>query len=449
MSRPLMPRLIALAIAAIAGPAAAHGLLEGWQAAVSADPQFQAARHERDAGRLALPLARAALLPNVSFATSDAKYKGDRSSLVPGLTDLTKSPLAYTSQSRALSLRMPLYNKEAMERYRQGRAQASGADVLFDVRVKELAVRLGQAYFELMLAIESVDLAQAQVQTYREQIAFAKRRFDGGEGTRTEIFEATARLDLAEAQLIESREQVDVARRTLSNITGRDPVSVGPLRMSGPAPALMPADLAAWQEAARRDNPEVRVRRATIETARFDLERSRAGHHPRVDLVASVSQTRNDTINTLNSEFNLRSIGVQVSVPVYSGGAVEAGIDQSLANLRRAEAELESETNTQLVEIRRHYLAVTNGQAKVAAYEKAVGSSEVALEGTRQGLRAGIRTNLDVLDAQRQVFQARRDLAQARLVYLLALLRLKTVAGQAPDEAVADIDRLLVSANSR
>jgi len=451
MARKMMVRTRlagALLGAGLALPAGAHGLLEGWQAALAADPQYRSARYERDAGRLSVPLARAGLLPNIAIATSDSKVNGSRTSLIPGLTDASTTPLAYTSQSRALNMRLPLYYKEGWERLRQGEAQAEYANALFEVRAKDLAQRLGQAYFELLLGLETIELAQAQVQTYREQINFANRRFTGGEGTRTEVFEATARLDLAEAQLIDARDQVDVARRTLSNITGRDSMSVTPLRHAPGTMTLVPAGLDAWMELGRRDSPELRVRQRAIETARADVARNRAGHMPRVDLVASISQTRNDTVNTLNSEFNLRSIGVQVSLPIYSGGSVVAGVDQAVANLARAEAELENEVNTQMVEVRRQYLAVVNGLAKMSAYEKAAASSDVALEGTRQGLRAGIRTNLDVLDAQRQVFQARRDLAQARYQYLLAMLRLKSAAGQSLDEAIGELDKVLVSARS-
>jgi protease secretion system outer membrane protein len=350
--------LLGLALTGATLPVAAHGLLEGWQSALTADPQYRSARFERDAGRLSVPLARAALLPNVALQTSDSKVNGDRTSLIPGVTDATTSPLAYTSQSRALNMRVPVYYKEGWERLRQGEAQAEYANALFEVRAKDLAQRLGQAYFELLLGLETIELTQAQVQTYREQINFATRRFAGGEGTRTEIFEATARLDLAEAQLIDAKDQVDIARRTLSNITGRDASSVTMLRQAPATIALMPASLNEWLELSRRDSPELRTKRYAIEAAQADVARSRAGHMPRVDLIASISRTKNDTVNTLNSEFNLRSIGVQVSLPIYSGGSVVASVDQSVANLARAELDLENEINTQMVEIRRQYLAV-------------------------------------------------------------------------------------------
>lgn len=440
--------LLAASALALGSSAQAHGFLEGWQAALAADPAFRAARYERDASRFAIPLARAALLPSVSLSTSDTKFSGTRSSLIPGVTDLTTAPLSYTSLSRSLNMRMPLYNQEARERLRQSESQVEYSDVLYEVRAKELAQRFGQAYFELMLGLESVELSQAQVQTYIEQIAFANRRFTGGEGTRTEIFEATARLDLAQAQLIDANDQVEVARRGLSNITGRDSASVVPLRTLPRLVKLEPASIDEWLELARRDSAEVRTRRIGVEAARHDVARNRAGHLPRVDLVASVSQTKNDTVNTLNSEFNLRSIGVQVSLPLYSGGSVNASVDQSLASLARAQADLENEINAQLIDVRRQYLAVANGQAKMQAYEKAVNSSDVALEGTRQGLRAGIRTNLDVLDAQRQVYQSKRDLAQARYQYLLAVLRLKSIAGQSLESAIGELDGLMVSARS-
>jgi len=350
------------------------------------------------------------------------------------------------SRQRALNVRMPLLNMDGRARVRQGEAQVQYSEALFDARGKDLANRLGKAYFDLLFALDSVELAQGQVDAYRGQVAFAQRRLQAGEGTRTEVAEAEARLDLAQVNLIETRDQVDVVRRALQNIVGRDTIGVvPPTRQVEPRP-LEPATLEAWLAMAEDRSPEVRARRFSVEAARHEVARNRAGHYPRIDAVAAASRLQNDSVNTLNSDINQRSFGLQVTVPIYQGGYVDATTEQAIANLRRTESDLDAELNTQRVEVRRQFLAAQNGMTKLDSYAKAVRSSEVALEATRRGFQAGLRTSLDVLDAQRQLFQSRRDQAQARYQYLLAVLQLRVSAGMPPEEAVSTLNAMLTAA---
>ncbi len=165
-----------------------------------------------------------------------------------------------------------------------------------------------------------------------------------------------------------------------------------------------------------------------------------------MDAVAALQRLQNDSVNTLGSDIYQRSLGVQVTVPIYSGGYVTATTDQAAANLRRAEADLDSELNTQRLEVRRQFLAVQNGAAKLESYAKAVRSSEVALEATRRGFQAGIRTGLDVLDAQRQLYVSRREQAQSRYQYLLSVLLLHVSAGAPPEDVIAALNTALIAA---
>jgi protease secretion system outer membrane protein len=176
------------------------------------------------------------------------------------------------------------------------------------------------------------------------------------------------------------------------------------------------------------------------------VARNRAGHYPRIDAVAAASRLQNDSVNTLNSDISQRSFGLQVTVPIYNGGYVDATTEQAIANLRRTESDLDAELNTQRVEVRRQFLAAQNGMVKLDSYAKAVRSSEVALEATRRGVQAGLRTSLDVLDAQRQLYQSRRDQAQARYQYLQAVLLLRVSAGAPPEEAVSALNAMLSAA---
>ncbi|HQD84742.1 MAG TPA: TolC family outer membrane protein [Quisquiliibacterium sp.] len=440
-------RLIAASLAAaLSAPASGMGLLEAWNAALDADPGYRAARFELEAGRKALPIARSTLLPSVNVTTSDTKVRGTREfgNVAPGSP--AEQNLDYMSRQRALNVRMPLLNMDGRARVRQGEAQVQYSEALFDARGKDLANRLGKAYFDLLFALDSVELAQGQVDAYRGQVAFAQRRLQAGEGTRTEVAEAEARLDLAQVNLIETRDQVDVVRRALQNIVGRDTIGVvPPTRQVEPRP-LEPATLEAWLAMAEDRSPEVRARRFSVEAARHEVARNRAGHYPRIDAVAAASRLQNDSVNTLNSDINQRSFGLQVTVPIYQGGYVDATTEQAIANLRRTESDLDAELNTQRVEVRRQFLAAQNGMTKLDSYAKAVRSSEVALEATRRGFQAGLRTSLDVLDAQRQLFQSRRDQAQARYQYLLAVLQLRVSAGMPPEEAVSTLNAMLTAA---
>ena len=440
-------RLIAASLAAaLSAPASGMGLLEAWNAALDADPGYRAARYELEAGRQALPIARSTLRPSVNITTSDTKVRGTREfgNVAPGSP--AEQNLDYMSRQRALNVRMPLLNMDGRARVRQGEAQVQYSEALFDARGKDLANRLGKAYFDLLFALDSVELAQGQVDAYRGQVAFAQRRLQAGEGTRTEVAEAEARLDLAQVNLIETRDQVDVVRRALQNIVGRDTIGVvPPTRQVEPRP-LEPATLEAWLAMAEDRSPEVRARSFSVEAARHEVASNRAGHYPRIDAVAAASRLQNDSVNTLNSDINQRSFGLQVTVPIYQGGYVDATTEQAIANLRRTESDLDAELNTQRVEVRRQFLAAQNGMTKLDSYAKAVRSSEVALEATRRGFQAGLRTSLDVLDAQRQLFQSRRDQAQARYQYLLAVLQLRVSAGMPPEEAVSTLNAMLTAA---
>lgn len=439
---------VVLALAAIGlitspGAVRAYSLIEAWEAALKADPAFQGARYERDIGRYNEPLAKSQLLPSLSFSTADSKVKGDRSSL-----DLSSGlggevPLAYTSSSRALNLRVPLYSPDGLARWRQSKAQSVYADDLYVVRGKDLANRVSAAYLDVLLAIEILAQAEEQVGVYRNQERVAQRRFAGGEGTRTEIAETQARADLAAVQVIEARDQLSVARRVLTNFTGRDSAGVargGPLRV---AVTVQPTALETWFEQAVAASPEIRARRQSVEVAKFEVERARAGHLPRVDLVGSVSKTKNDTVNTLNTQFNLRSLGVQVTVPIYQGGYFDLLTSQAMASLEKARLEVDQEINAQRIEVNRAYSAAVSGLAKMEAQSRALESSELALEGARAGMRTGFRSMLDVLDGERQLYQARRDLAQTRFTFLAAYSRLKLIAGQPFEEVMSQLEAVL------
>jgi protease secretion system outer membrane protein len=424
------------------------GLLEAYQAALANDPAYRSAQFEREAGLQAEPLARSALLPKLDVQGSVSNSWGSRQFPqvgTGGQTSNISQSLNYLTELASLNLRVPLLNPEGIARYLQAGSQESYAEAVFSVRGNELMNRLSSAYFDLLLALDTQQLAHAQVDTYREQAKLATRYLKGGEGTLTEVAEAESRQDLADAQLIEADNAVDVARRNLQNVTGLNPEAIRPVRADFEPAALAPASLNAWLDLAITNSPMLQAKRFALETARAEVNAVRAaGHLPRIDAVGSLSYNASPSINTLGYKYSTGTAGVQITLPLYSGGYVFAQTDKVIANMRQAEADLDAELNTAQVEVKRQFLAVTNGMTKVEAYKKAVKSSEVALEGTRQGLRAGIRTNVDVLNAEQQGFSAKRDLAKAKYDYLLARLRLKIASGILTADDVVEIERLLV-----
>jgi protease secretion system outer membrane protein len=440
--RTVLATALVCALAAFSPAAYALGLADSWRAAQRADPLYIAAKYELDATRFAVPIARSQLLPQVAINTGDTKVNGTQDSTDTN-SQVASRPLDYFARSRALTLRMPIFNKDAWARLSLSEAQVATAEALYLVRTKDLAIRLGRAYFPLLFALEGVELAKSAVQAYSEAVAFATRNFRGGEGTRTEVSEAEARLQIARAELIDAQDQVEVARRALQTIVGMDTSTVTAPATPSLLPPLDPPRLESWLERVDAQSPDVLTRRLQAEQARLEVTRAQAGHYPRLDAVAAASIAENDTVNNLNTRIRQNTIGIQLNIPLYSGGFVQASTEQALLTVRKAEQELEAELNTQRVDARRQFLAVVNGRARIEAFDKAVSASQVALEGTRFGVRAGLRTNLDVLNAERQVFLARRDLSQARYAYMLAVLQLRAVAGDSLDEAIEAIDRAL------
>lgn len=421
----------------------ALGLQDAYSAALEYDAQYRAAKHEYEAGKLSEKFARSGLLPNLSFSSGASKTVGDRE-ISYSASGPSHERLSYVSRQTALNLRVPIYNLAAISEYRQAEIQVAYAESLYMVRGNELAIRLAGAYFDFLLASYNNELSQAQVAAFQEQAIFSRQLYRGGEATRTEIAESESQLDIAKAQLIDSQDQLDTARRALQSITGLSPDSFKPFRGNFTDPGRETLSLDSWLQTAGARNPLLAVRRHSVESAKQEVARNQAGHFPRLDFVASFSRSSSDSINTINQEVNTRSGGIQLTIPIYSGGYVSTATDKAIAALKKSEAELDSELSNVQLEVRRQYLAMNSGLAKIDAYLKAVKSSEIALEGTRVGSRVGTRTNLDLLDAQRRVFSAKRDLAQARYSYLLASLKLKATSGVLTEDDLSAVDKLIM-----
>ncbi|WP_225984702.1 TolC family outer membrane protein [Noviherbaspirillum aerium] len=423
----LLAAAVAAALLAQAGQASAIGLVQAYEAALQNDPTYRSAVHENEAGQQNRILGRSNLLPNVAANYSTFKNKGELTE--PGRLGQTTSDLDYRSNSSGVSVRQPLFNLDGYARYRQGIAQTNYSDAIFSARGQDLVIRLVSAYAEAKYTEDQLALATIQRDTFAEQRKVNDRMFERGEGTRTDMLETQARYDLAEAQLIEARDNMTTARNNLAAIVGIDVTQLDPLGDDFRVKPMEPASFEEWKALALERNAEIGAQRYAVEIAEQEIRKARAGHAPRVDLIAQYNKSGSETVTSLGRESDVRALGVQVNIPIYSGGAVNASTTQAVANQQKARSDLDARTKQVLVELRKQFDLLLSGASRINALVKSVNSARLLVEATQQSVKGGVRINLDVLNAQQQLYTAQRDLAQARYSYLISYLRLRYAAG--------------------
>lgn len=407
-----------------AAAAGAMNLEQAYDAALRNDPTYRSAFQDKLVGEEYKALGRSGLLPQVSANYSANKNRADL--LQP---PFPVSHPVYYSHSDGVQLRQVLFSLDALARYKQGLAQSDYSDSLFSSAGQDLVLRLASTYFDAALSAEQVALSKAQRDSQQEQMLANQRLFEKGEGTRTDVLETQARMQLSEAQVIEALDNQQSARTSLEAIVGDTVPTIETLGAAFPVKPLTPSTLAEWQTIALARNPDLQAQRYAIEGNRQEVNKNRAGHTPRVDFVAGYNKSKSDTLTSLNQDSTSRSIGVQVNIPIYAGGAVSASTRQAVAGLEKAKADLDLKTSKVMVELGKEFSLVNSSIARIAALDRAVDSAALLVKATEQSIKGGVRINVDLLNAQQQLYSAKRDLAQARYTYLNAVLRLRAAAG--------------------
>lgn len=413
-------------------------LRQAYEAANANDATIRASRSGAEATKERLPQAKAQLLPNVSL--NAARNYND---LTSKTTNILGAPVTlenqYYSGSQNLSIRQPLYRPYLTAQLQQAKAQVEDAEASLERDEQSLVVRVSEAYFEALLAADQLDLIAAQKRTYTTQLDAARKALVAGTGTRTDIDEAQARLDMALAQELEVQQNVEFTKRRLAVLTGQPVESLARLDIKKFAPqAPQPTSVDAWTELAERSSPELASLQAQVETARLEIAKAESGHKPTLDAVAQWSRSNSDSVTNINSRYDNKTIGLQLSVPLYAGGYVNSTVRQAVAAHQRALEALEATRRDLGVRVHREFRGVTEGAARIRALEQAVQSAELALISNRRSYEAGSRTTLDVLNAEQQRVMALRDLAQARYLYMVSRLRLSSLAGQ---DRVANLEQ--------
>lgn len=430
--------LAAAAALFAASHASAISLEEAYQAALKNDPTYRAQYQANESAKENYVLGRAGLLPTLSSSYSRNKNVTDRE-----ISQATGAPRIdypkYSSTSAVVQLRQPLFNMEAVQRFRQGKVQTAQGAQQLEADTNEVAVRVVQAYLDALFAEDQLALARVQRDVYLEQQMVNQRLFENGEGTKTDMLETKARLDLAEAQLIEAQDNVMAQREVLEGVIGGDAGALDQLAEGFRVGNLSPASFEEWSALALKNNKELAAARLGVENTRLDINRVKAGHLPRVDFVAGYSKGDNETINTLAQNITNRSLGVQVNIPIYAGGSINAQTRQAAANYARAQAELDARSDKVMVDLRRAHSLVLSSSRKVDALAAAVDSAKLLMTATEQSIKGGVRINLDLLNAQQQLFTSQRDLAQARYAYLVGVLRLRALSNTVTLQDVREI----------
>jgi outer membrane protein, protease secretion system len=437
--------IAAAALASLTASSWALDLLTSYRQALTNDATFMASRSNLEAIRENVPQARAGLLPQISASGQFTRNFLDQRQTVPGPAGGTlHRELYYGAESANLTLRQPLYRKANWAQLSFAEAQVAAAEANFEKDRQDAGLRVGSAYFDVLLAQARVRNVQAQLEAYEGQLRLAQRAFEAGEGTRTDIDDARSRALQARAALTEADFALTSARRALGALIGRTAealADVVPERL--PLKPPQPPTLEAWLQEAENANPELASLRHQVDMARQEVERQRAGHHPTVDIVAGRAYGSNQSSSEINQRNTTDYLGFQVAVPIYSGGGVSAAVRQAAASLNRAQFLLDGARERIAVETQRNYYGVTQGIDKVRAFEAAREATNQAVVSTRIGVGAGTRTIVDVLNAVQRAAEAEQSLAQARYEFLVNRLRLAATAGQLDDTLFADVNTAL------
>jgi outer membrane protein len=431
----------AAAACLLAAGAGAEDLLQVYREAQKQDPAIAAARSQWEATQERVPQARAGLLPQVQ-AQGSANYNYYDATV--NSNPRTSLSAQYGQGNLTFSASQPLYRPQNVVALDQAREIVTQSDFTLAIAQQDLIIRTAVAYFDVLLAEYNVELAEQQKIAVAEQLAQAKRNFEVGTATITDTNEAQAKYDQIIATEIQARNDLDRRRTALVAIIGRMPKSLK--RVGGFDPPLPnPNNVDYWVDRALKENLSVRFQQSNYEIASLEVDRARAGHLPTLDLVANAVGQGSSGSVTSDFYSNSRSalFGLVLNVPIYTGGFVNSRVRETISLQDRARADVEGAKRFAVTNAQDGFSGVNSAAAAIKAFEAAVASAEVALQSNILGQEVGIRTNLDVLNVQQNVYSTRRDLANAYFQYLLAVLRLKASIGNLTEQDLEELNRRL------
>ncbi|CDS54000.1 Type I secretion outer membrane protein, TolC precursor [Polaromonas sp. CG9_12] len=439
--RSMLAVSVAFSLASLAPLAQAQSLVELYESARAFDATYQSAKLQYDANLARADQAQAGILPSAGLSAGASRINIDSA------TATADRSTSFNTQNATLSASQPLYRPGNWATYEQGFRQVDQARAQLEAASQDLIVRTSQAYFDVLASQDTLAFVRAQKEAVNEQLAFAKRNFEVGTSTITDTREAQARFDLVRAQEIAAENDLRVRKIALDQLVGITESQPRPLAVPVNLPDVVPADVNTWVSQSEGLNPAIRQARSNAEIADLEIRKAEAGHKPTLDATASYNVTKNPS-NTvvqsgISSRANTGNVGVLLNVPLFAGFSTQNRIRETLALRDKALSDLEGSRRSVSQNVRTAYFGVQSGQGQVRALEAAELSSQSALDANRLGYQVGVRINIDVLNAQSQLFQTKRDLAQARYNVLLGGLRLRQASGTLTPGDLQQVNGLL------
>jgi len=416
-----------------AQPALAIDLIDTYEKALSYDSGIAAAQASFEAQQAASDVSKSALLPRVG-AFGNANH-----------TDLDGDVQddSYKSTSYGVQLTQPLFRADSWFRYDASQFQTESARAQYNLAQQQLILDVATAYFNVLRAQDTVTTALATEAAIQRQYEQAQERFDVGLIAITEVYEARASYDDAKSQRIAAENQLNVAKEQLSRLTGEYPEDLENLRRNFPLGRPEPMDPSAWETTALEQNWSIQSALYDLNASEANLKVAKSGHYPTLDLTASYGDNQLDGNNSPQFEGTQGVIGLELNVPLYTGGGTQAGVRQQRSLVTVSEQQLNTVRRDVRVNTRSLFLTVNNNVETASALSQTIISRRSALDATRAGYEVGTRNIVEVLDAERAYYVALRDYANARYDYVINTLQLKQAAGTLSPQDLVDLNNWL------
>ena len=423
-----------------------QNLLQIYQQALQHDPVWASAQSANRGMQEKLVQSKAQYLPTVTFnagasaSQTDVKYVGS------GSIYKTEGRQNFEGYNYGLSVSQPLYRQQIRVQLAQAKSLVDQADKQLVLAQQNLILRSSKVYFDVLMAQDKVELIHAQQLAIKQQLAQAKANFDVGTATITDFNEAQARFDLVQAQEIAAVSDLEIKKRAIQAVIGQLAAPLSGVRNDLQPSLPEPVDMEKWVAMAEQNNLSILIQQQALDVATQEVDRQNAGHMPTLDAVGSYVDTySNGGISGFGNDLKNATIGLQLQIPIYQGGAVSSKVREAVANKEKAADDLEQARRQADLDARQAYLNLVSSVSQVKAYEQALTSSQSQLDSTVLGYEVGVRTSVDVLNAQQQFFGAKRDLLQARYTYLMNIIALKAATGLLAEVDVDAVNQQLVS----
>ncbi len=429
-------------------PVKSESLVDIYQQALAHDPTLASALSANQAAQEIIEQGKALYRPSVNFNAGANAVQSDIRYI-----NIVKEPSKshYENYQYGVDARQPIYRKQNLIQIEQAATQVSQADKQLHLSQQTLILRTTQAYFDVLLAQDKIDLINAQKTAIASQLEQAKANFEVGTVTVTDVNEAQARYDLTVAQEIAAVNEYQIAKHALQAITGQLPQQLATVKADIKTNHLAQT-MDSWLEVAAQNNLNIQIQLDAAKFSEQELARYQAAHLPTLDVVASYTDSYangSPSAFSAGNELKTGSIGLQLQIPLYQGGATSSHVRQAALNKQKAQDDVEIARRQTELETQRAYLNLSTTIAQVKALDQALISSQSQLDSTKLGYEVGVRTSVDVLNAQQQLFSAKRDLLQARYSYLVNIIRLKAASGVVAEVDLLDINQQLVLSNGQ